>query len=84
VSISAFILGASLLFFLFNFVYSLLFARVPVGADPWGSKSIEWQLPSPVPVYNFTKIPVFSGDPYGYGEGAAPVAVPAGAPAGRD
>jgi cytochrome c oxidase subunit 1 len=84
VSISAFLLGLSLLFFLGNFVYSLVFARIPAGANPWSSKSIEWQLPSPVPVYNFTKIPVFSSDPYGYGESAGPVAVPAGAPAGRD
>ncbi len=58
---------------------------MPAPANPWSSKSIECQLPSPVPVYNFDQIPVFSGDPYGYGEGAAaPVAVPAGAPAGRD
>jgi len=84
VSVSAFFLGASLLFFIGNLVYSMLFARVPAGDNPWSSKSIEWQLPSPVPVYNFTKIPVFSSDPYGYGESAAPVAVPAGAPAGRD
>ena len=50
---------------------------VPAPGDPWSSKSIEWQLPSPVPVQNFDRIPVFSSDPYGYGEGR-PVAVPAG------
>jgi hypothetical protein len=37
-----------------------------------------------VPVQNFDRIPVFSSDPYGYGEGPMPVAVPAGAPAGRE
>src|SRR5690242_12368257 len=79
VSVSAFLLGCSMLLFLFNFVKSLVFDRVPAPADPWGSKSIEWQLPSPVPVQNFDRIPVFSSDPYGYGEGR-PVAVPAGAP----
>ena len=51
---------------------SLVFDRVPAPADPWGSKSIEWQLPSPVPVHNFDRIPVFSSDPYGYGEARRP------------
>ena len=73
-----------MLLFIYNFVKSLVFDRVPAPANPWGSKSIEWQLPSPVPVHNFDRIPVFSSDPYGYGEGPAPVAIPAGAPAGRD
>jgi cytochrome c oxidase subunit 1 len=73
-----------MLVFLGNLVYSLLFAKVPAPANPWGSKSIEFQLPSPVPVHDFDRIPVFSGDPYGYGEEPRPVAVPAGAPAGRD
>ena len=83
VSVSAFMLGASMLLFLYNFVKSLVFDRIPSPADPWGSKSIEWQLPSPVPVHNFDRIPVFSGDPYGYGE-TGPAAFPAGAPAGMN
>jgi cytochrome c oxidase subunit I len=83
VSVSAFVLGLSMLVFLANFVYSLLFARIPAPANPWGSLSLEWQLPSPVPVHNFDRIPVITGDPYGYGEDARPpVAVPAASPAG--
>jgi cytochrome c oxidase subunit I len=82
VSISAFVLGASMLVFLANFVWSLVFARVPAPANPWGSLSIEWQLPSPVPVHDFDEIPVFTVDPYGYGERTAPAAVPAPSPAG--
>jgi len=84
VSVSAFLLGLSMLLFLYNLVRSLAFAKVPAAANPWGSKSIEFQLPSPVPVHNFDRIPVFTSDPYGYGEDAGPVPVPAGAPAGRD
>ncbi len=84
VSVSAFALGVSELILIANLIYSLAFAKVPAEANPWDSKSIEFQLPSPVPVHNFDRIPVFSGDPYGYGEGPGPVAVPAGAPAGRD
>ncbi len=68
VSVSAFVLGFSMLIFLANLVYSQLFARVPALANPWGSKSLEFQLPSPVPVHDFDRIPVIEGDPYGYGE----------------
>ncbi|HEX7083773.1 MAG TPA: cbb3-type cytochrome c oxidase subunit I [Gaiellaceae bacterium] len=80
-SVSAFALGISMLIFLYNFVWSLAFARVPAGANPWGSRSLEFQLPSPVPVHNFDRIPVIAGDIYDYGTPApAPTAVPA--PAG--
>jgi cytochrome c oxidase subunit 1 len=81
VSVSAFVLGLSMLVFLGNFVYSLVFARIPAGANPWESRSLEWQLPSPVPVHDFDRIPVITGDPYDYGEAAPPTAVPAPAPA---
>ena len=67
VSISAFVLGFSMLIFLYNVVYSLIFVRKPAEANPWHSKSIEWQLPTPVPVNNFEQIPVFDSDPYDYG-----------------
>ncbi len=74
VSISAFVLGASMLVFLANFIWSLVFARVPAPANPWGSKSIEFQLPSPVPVHDFDRIPTFDADPYPYGD--EPLAAP--------
>jgi cytochrome c oxidase subunit 1 len=67
VSISAFVLGISMLIFIFNVVYSLIFVRKPAEANPWRSKSIEWQLPTPIPVNNFEQIPVFDSDPYDYG-----------------
>jgi cytochrome c oxidase subunit 1 len=83
VSVSAFVLGLSMLVFLYNLIYSLGFARVRAARNPWGSLSIEWQLPSPVPVQNFDRTPVFENDPYGYGDGdgARRVARPAGVPA---
>jgi cytochrome c oxidase subunit I len=74
VSVSAFVLGASMLVFLFNVIYSLVFVRKPAPANPWYSKSLEWQLPTPVPVHNFDQIPVIDTDPYDYG-------TPPGAPA---
>jgi cytochrome c oxidase subunit 1 len=84
VSVSAFVLGSSMLVFLANFVWSLVFVRRPAGANPWGSKSIEFQLPSPVPVHDFDRIPTFGPDPYPYGiderpalPGQRPVITPA-------
>ena len=40
----------------------------------------EWQLPTPVPVHDFDRIPVFDGDPYPYGvpPATAPIVAPAG------
>jgi cytochrome c oxidase subunit 1 len=67
VSISAFVLGFSMLIFLYNTVYSLVFVRRKAAQNPWRSKSIEWQIPHPVPVNNFEQIPVFESDPYNYG-----------------
>jgi cytochrome c oxidase subunit 1 len=80
VSVSAFVLGASMLVFLVNLVWSLVFARIPAEPNPWHSKSLEWQVPTPVPSYDFEHIPVIDADPYPYGEPmpAAPALVPAG------
>ena len=83
VSASAFVLGISMLVFLYNLVYSQLFARVPAPANPWDSLSLEFQLPSPVPVHNFDKIPVITGDPYGYGEETRVIGGPVPIPAGK-
>jgi cytochrome c oxidase subunit 1 len=78
VSISAFVLGFSMLIFLYNTVYSLIFVRLRAEQNPWRSKSIEWQIPTPVPVHNFEQIPVFDSDPYPYG---TPLALGAAQPA---
>jgi cytochrome c oxidase subunit 1 len=78
VSISAYVIGLSMIVFLVNTVWSLLFRREPSEANPWNSRSIEWQLPTPVPVHDFDRLPVFDQDPYPYGE---PVTAPALAPA---
>jgi cytochrome c oxidase subunit I len=67
VSASAFAIGFSMLIFLANTIWSQIFVRERVAQNPWRSKSIEWQLPTPVPVNNFAEIPVFDADPYDYG-----------------
>jgi cytochrome c oxidase subunit I len=80
VSISAFCLGASMLVLATNLVWSLLIRRQPAEPNPWQSKSIEFQLPSPVPVNNFERIPVFTSAPYGYGVPDAPPVADLGVP----
>jgi cytochrome c oxidase subunit 1 len=74
VSVSAFVLGASMLVFLGNVVYSLVIVRKPAPANPWDSHSLEWQTPTPVPLKNFDRPPTIDSDPYDYG--APPVALP--------
>src|SRR5207253_11314632 len=75
VSASAFMLGFSMLVFLANLVRSLVFTRVPAVENPWASRGLEWQLPTPVPIENFERIPVITSGPYEYGvAGAPPVA----------
>ena len=81
VSVSAFVLGLSMLVFIVNVVYSLIFARLKAERNPWRSKSLEWQVPTPVPVNNFEQIPIFDADPYDYGV-PLPVGGTATAPAG--
>jgi cytochrome c oxidase subunit 1 len=81
VSASAYVLGLSMLVFLFNVVWSLLFKREVAEVNPWHAKSAEWQLPTPVPLHDFDRIPVFDEDPYPYGE-PVPAGTPAVAPAG--
>jgi cytochrome c oxidase subunit 1 len=81
VSASAYVIGLSMLVFLFNVVWSLGIKREPAEANPWNSKSFEWQLPTPVPVHDFDRLPVFDADPYPYGVEPAPARAPAYAPA---
>jgi cytochrome c oxidase subunit 1 len=35
-------------------------------ADPWGGKTLEWQVPSPPPHENFDEIPVIDRGAYHY------------------
>ncbi len=75
ISISAFVLGLSMAVFLVNFVYSMVIARRPAEANPWRSRGLEWQVPSPIPATNFEEVPLILSSPYEYGvPGAPPVA----------
>ncbi|MGE5635640.1 MAG: cytochrome c oxidase subunit I, partial [Nocardioidaceae bacterium] len=86
VSVSSFIFGLSFLFFLYNMIVS--WRRGPrAAANPWRAHSIEWQVSSPPPVFNFDEVPTVVGGPYEYGVPGAVHAVfkekaPAPVPAG--
>jgi cytochrome c oxidase subunit 1 len=40
----------------------------PSGPNPWHANTLEWQVPTPVPLENFLEEPVITQDPYHYGE----------------
>ena len=66
VTLSALIIAWSILIMVYNLVAS---ARTePVAArNPWGSRSPEWQVPSPMPEFNYDRPFEVVGDPYDYG-----------------
>jgi heme/copper-type cytochrome/quinol oxidase subunit 3 len=72
VSISAFCLGGSMLIFIANFVISQLLKREPAEPNPWDSRGLEWQLPTPIPPHDFDEIPQVLSSPYEYGVPDAP------------
>ena len=66
ISIASFGLGASTLVFLYNMIRS--WAHGPVAeANPWRALTLEWQVSSPPPIFNFDEIPQVVGSPYEYG-----------------
>jgi cytochrome c oxidase subunit 1 len=71
-SISAFLLGVSFLIFFANLMWSMFIKPEKAPANPWNSLGLEWQTATPVPEYNFERIPVIMTDPYHYSEVDAP------------
>jgi len=57
-SIGAFLLGASMLPFLWNIYKSYLYGEVATKDDPWGhANSLEWATSCPPPRHNFVELP---------------------------
>ena len=88
ISIVSFFLGLSALVFAYNMIASWR-GGPRARANPWRALTLEWQVSSPPPIFNFDAIPTVVGGPYEYGvPGAvhgvlkgAEVAQPAGATA---
>jgi cytochrome c oxidase subunit 1 len=66
ISVASFGLGLSFLIFLYNMIAS--WRGGPLApANPWRSLTLEWQVSSPPPVFNFDQVPTVVGSPYEYG-----------------
>jgi cytochrome c oxidase subunit 1 len=66
ISIASFALGASFVVFVYNIVTS--WTRGPIAEpNPWRAHTLEWQVSSPPPIFNFDEIPQVVGGPYEYG-----------------
>jgi cytochrome c oxidase subunit 1 len=87
ISLASFGLGLSTLIFVYNMVVSWRGGPRAV-ANPWRALTLEWQVSSPPPIFNFDSLPTIVGGPYEYGvpgavhavfRDGADVPVPAGA-----
>jgi len=66
-TIGAYIIMAGMLVLLGAIIQSWRSGE-PSGPNPWSSKTLEWLVPTPVPLENFEVLPVITADPYTYGE----------------
>jgi cytochrome c oxidase subunit 1 len=66
ISLFGFLLGLAQLIFLYNMVVSWRWGPKAT-ANPWRALSIEWQVSSPPPRFNFPVIPRVVGGPYEFG-----------------
>jgi cytochrome c oxidase subunit 1 len=66
ISIASFALGASTIVFFANMINSWVRGPKAPG-NPWRAMTLEWQVSSPPPVFNFDEIPQVVGNPYEYG-----------------
>lgn len=66
ITISALMMGAGQLFFVYNFIHSIF--KGPIATqNPWEVGTLEWTIPSPAPHYNFKDIPVVRCGPHEFG-----------------
>jgi cytochrome c oxidase subunit 1 len=65
-SLFAVLIAASVFTLVYNVVITVIRGERAV-ADEWGSKTLEWTIPTPVPLENFEHLPVVTSAPYDYG-----------------
>ncbi len=65
-TIGAYVIGIGMLIFLAAIITSWRSGAL-ASSNPWGSKSLEWQTATPVPLENFPVLPVVTERPYNYG-----------------
>ena len=65
-SLFAILIAASVFTFVYNVIYTLVRGE-RAEANEWGAKTLEWTVPTPVPLENFEELPVVTSLPYDYG-----------------
>ncbi len=66
-TVGSWILVTGLIIMFVNLIVSLRRGAIAT-ANPWGGKTLEWQVPSPPPLENFDEIPIVTTGPYDYSE----------------
>lgn len=65
-TVAGFMIALSVLIFIYNFFHSIKNGEKAEG-NIWGSRSPEWQVPSPLPAHNYDQPFEVVGEPYDYG-----------------
>jgi cytochrome c oxidase subunit 1 len=66
VTLAGITIAVSVFIMLYNLISSAR-SREVAEANPWRSRSPEWQIPSPIPEHSFARPIVVVGEPYDYG-----------------
>jgi cytochrome c oxidase subunit 1 len=64
-SFSSYVMTFAILLFFINVLVSIRNGK-KAGPNPWGARTLEWQIPSPPHYYNFKHIPTVFGLPYDF------------------
>jgi cytochrome c oxidase subunit 1 len=68
ISVSAFFAGAAQILFLYNLFKTVFSKDYPAASqNPWEVGTLEWEIPSPAPHYNFLEIPHVKCGPHEMG-----------------
>jgi cytochrome c oxidase subunit 1 len=71
ISIAGFAIAFSVLLMIYNLLHSAEVGKF-AGANPWRSRSPEWQIPSPPPEQSYATPIRVVGEPYDYGLASSP------------
>jgi cytochrome c oxidase subunit 1 len=66
ISLASWGLGLSTMIFVYNMITSWRWGP-RAAANPWRGLTLEWQVSSPPPIFNFDTMPTIVGGPYEYG-----------------
>ncbi len=66
-TLGSYTLGFGYVTSLLNFVFSAYKGK-KASSNPWDARTLEWQIPSPPPHFNFNEIPKITTWPYDYGQ----------------